>query len=382
MKNCRTANIKRDNWAGRISFMLFLLVNLSSATIIFAQLQSSAPKESSRRIVSADDEDGDKKKKKKKREKDEDDEDGSHGTRVKGARPVPSFTVPRAVDGTRYAYFIAMGDWGKGNRGQKQVADLMSAKAGRDSLHFVLTLGDNFYDSGVSSANDPQWQKKFELMYNLPSLNVPFFASLGNHDHKKPQSPAAQVEYSKKSTKWRLPDQYYTFTRSLGGNANIQFFALDTDVLREKKWYDFSDDNQLKWLESELTQSTAAWKVVFGHHPIFSNGKHGDTPGMKKFVQPLLEKYKVDFFLCGHDHDRQLIKPVNGVNYVVSGTAAESRDTTWGSNAIFAASDLGFVWCRVSAAEFHVQFINQNGEIEFAYTVHKAGSGGKAADQE
>ncbi|MGH7598180.1 MAG: hypothetical protein ACREOI_17645 [bacterium] len=87
---------------------------------------------------------------------------------------------------------------------------------------------------------------------------------------------------------------------------------------------------------------------------------------------------------CGHDHDRQLLRPVTGVNYIVSGTAAKSRDTKWADNTIFAATDLGFAWCRVSAEEFHVQFINKTGEIEFAYTVNKAGwkANGKAADKE
>jgi hypothetical protein len=56
----------------------------------------------------------------------------------------------------------------------------------------------------------------------------------------------------------------------------------------------------------------------------------------------------------------------------------------WADNTIFAATDLGFTWYRVSAEEFHVQFINKNGDIEFAHTVNKPhqGSGHNAADKE
>jgi len=320
-------------------------------------------------------------RRKEKRKKKKDDDDDIDGTRVKGARPTPPFAIPPVVSGKRYAYFIAIGDWGAGSPYQRHVAKLMNEKAGRDSLHFVLLLGDNFYSSGVTSVNDPQWQKKFETVYNLPSLNVPFFASLGNHDYKKNANPDAQVQYSRRNTKWRMPARYYTFTRELEAPATIQFFALDTEALNR---YDILGGDQLDWLEKELAKSQATWKVVFGHHPVFSNGEHGDTPAMHRFIRPLLEKYRVDFYLCGHDHDRQILQPVSSVNYIVSGTAAKSRDTVWAGNTIFAASDLGFTWYRVSTDEFHVQCINKNGDIEFANTVKKTDhrSGGKAADKE
>lgn len=323
--------------------------------------------------------DGRKKKKKKK----SDDDNDSDGRRVINARPAPPFTIPPAVPDKRYVYFIAMGDGGTGSGAQQHVAELMNAKAGHDSLHFVLLLGDNIYPKGVKSVDDPQWEKKFESMYDLPFLNVPFFASLGNHDHKRAGSPEAQVEYSKRSTKWRMPARYYTFTRNVDQTATIQFFALDTEAIVAPKTSDFVRD-QITWLESALAKSPATWKIVFGHHPVFSNGEHGDTPEIKQYIRPLLEKYHVDFYICGHDHDRQLLQPVGGVNYVVSGTAAKSRDTKWASNTIFAASDLGFAWFRVSANEFHIQFINKNGEIEFAYTVNKVEqkAGGKATDKE
>jgi acid phosphatase len=310
------------------------------------------------------DRDGQKIKKKAQSNDDAENE----GVRVKGARPTPPFAIPATVPGKQYAYFIAMGDWGTGSPAQRQVAELMNAKAGRDSLHFVLLLGDNFYEKGVASVDDPQWQKKFERMYDLPFLNVPFFATLGNHDYKKADSPDAQVEYSKRNTKWKMPARFYTFTRTLDRSATIQFFALDTEDIATRKKQAF---DQLAWLENELKKSNARWKVVFGHHPIFSNGEQGDTPALKRQVRPLLENYRADFYLCGHDHDRQLLQPVAGVTYIVSGTGAKVGDTAWADNTIFAATDLGFVWVRVAADEFHLQFINKDGEIEFAYTANK-----------
>jgi len=88
-------------------------------------------------------------------------------------------------------------------------------------------------------------------------------------------------------------------------------------------------------------------------------------------VRPLLEKYGVDAYICGHDHDRQLLQPVNGVYYIVSGTGGKSRDTKYHAKTIFAATNLGFAWFRVSPDQFHVQFIDGNGNIEYAHTWQK-----------
>ncbi|MGH7602257.1 MAG: hypothetical protein ACREOI_38315, partial [bacterium] len=101
-------------------------------------------------------------RKKKKKKKEEDDDDDHDGAKVISVRPAPPFSLPPVAAGKRYAYFTAFGDWGTGGSSQRHVAELMNKKAGRDSLHFILLLGDNFYGSGVTSVDDPQWQTKFE----------------------------------------------------------------------------------------------------------------------------------------------------------------------------------------------------------------------------
>ena len=57
-----------------------------------------------------------------------------------------------------------------------------------------------------------------------------------------------------------------------------------------------------------------------GHHPIYSVGYHGNTRISPKFQQsddkkylldtvlPLLEKYDIPIYLCGHDHNMQVIE--------------------------------------------------------------------------
>lgn len=286
---------------------------------------------------------------------------------VENRKPLTEFSIPEKIPGWDYVSFVALGDQGKGGRSQKRVAQLMNEKAEKDPVNFVITLGDNFYKSGVTSVSDPQWLEKFQSMYDLPFLRIPFYASLGNHDHRDGNA-RYQVEYSKQNNKWVMPHYYYTFSKVIDAHSSIQFFALDTYVIKKQRDHYLE---QIEWLERELQASTATWKIVFGHHPVFSYGKHGNQQRMIDLVRPLLEKYEVDVYVCGHDHDRQFLEPVGGVYYIVSGTGSQSRDTRYGENTIFADTNLGFAWFRISATEFHLQFIDANGDVEFAHTWNK-----------
>jgi hypothetical protein len=95
-------------------------------------------------------------------------------------------------------------------------------------------------------------------------LGIKFYATLGNHDWGFADSPAAEILYTWKSPSWRMPAPYYTFTA-----GPMQFFAMDTNEVSEA---------QLLWLKDELAKSRARWKLVYGHHPIYSAGAHEDNP--------------------------------------------------------------------------------------------------------
>lgn len=57
-----------------------------------------------------------------------------------------------------FAFFV-LGDWGrKGNGTQAAVARQMIAASRQQKPGLILTVGDNFYEEGVSSVTDPHWQ--------------------------------------------------------------------------------------------------------------------------------------------------------------------------------------------------------------------------------
>ncbi len=294
-------------------------------------------------------------------------------------QPIPKFEIPAKVPGTRYLQFEAIGDFGTGAGGQHDVAVSMADKASRDSISFVLVLGDNFYESGVQSVNDEQWQSAFEKMYDQPSLNVPFYAVLGNHDYRT--NPQAQVDYTKMSKRWKMPERSYSFVQPIDDSASVEIFCLDTNPLaylsvsEAKALGDTGIEmKQIHWLAERLGQSTARWKIVIGHHPLYSGGEHGDNEALQYLLEQLFAKYRVDFYVCGHDHDQELLKPIHGVTYVVSGGGSKHRDVRWRENTLYAETNLGFTFFRISRNEAVVEFLKRSGTVDYAHTFHKSDS--------
>jgi acid phosphatase len=80
-------------------------------------------------------------------------------------------------------HIIVIGDWGReGTQFQLPVRDVMVADAKKNPLNFIISTGDNFYEDGVTTVTDSQWQTSFERIYSDSSLQVPWIVSLGNHD--------------------------------------------------------------------------------------------------------------------------------------------------------------------------------------------------------
>jgi acid phosphatase len=127
--------------------------------------------------------------------------------------------------------------------------------------------------------------------------------------------------------------------RSESGAVRVRVVGIDTQQLVVSAAL---RNAHLLWIDSVLASAREEWIIVVGHHPVYSHGLYGNTMVLVKYLAPILEKYGVNAYLNGHEHDLQLLNRINNVRYIVSGGAGGKRKTVPGSNTEFAVSTLGF----------------------------------------
>lgn len=242
---------------------------------------------------------------------------------------------------------LAFGDFGEPGPNQRKVAAAAEAYHQEKRFDLGLTLGDNFVPDGVTGPADPRWKGEWEEIYSPPG--VPIFASTGNHDWGYADSPAGEILYSGQSPSWRMPALYYSFT---AGPA--QFFAIATQAWSE---------TQAKWLDQELARSSARWKIVYGHHPIYSYGPHGPTSQLQQSLLPIL-KNRAHLYLFGHEHIVQELKPEDGVHFLDAPAGGQAaRPAKSGPLTLFADSFFGFVALEIDKERINVEFVDTEGKV-------------------
>ncbi len=285
--------------------------------------------------------------------------------------------------------FLVLGDWGRqGELDQREVAAQMGIAAQNIGARFVISVGDNFYEDGVTSVNDDHWHRSFEDVYEDRSLQVPWNVILGNHDYHI--NPQAQLEYAKTSTRWKMPARYYMQSYKIDANTTADFFYLDTTPMIkvyykdgfEKKIHEnvMTQDvpKQLAWFKSALAASKAQWKVVFAHHPIYSGGEHGDQPELIESVLPLLQEHNVHAYFNGHDHDLQHLK-AGEIDLFCTGAGSSVRPTREIEYTQFAESRSGFTAVSLGPEKMDVNLIDYQGKVLHSASVMRDGAAIPAA---
>jgi hypothetical protein len=277
--------------------------------------------------------------------------------------------------------FLLVSDWGWNGFGeQTAVANQMAKTADQIDPKFIISCGDNFQINGIQSINDPLWMTSYENIYKTPGLLIDWYPVLGNHDYKG--NPEAEVKYSEISRRWRMPSRYYTVVKKVNDSISARFIFTDTppmvnEYYKEKGEYsDVSKQDtakELLWLKDVLSNAKEQWIFVIGHHPVFSaSPKHGNTPELIKKFKPLFDKYNVDFYFCGHDHDMQHLKPVGSkVDYIVTGSGGEVRKTGKDANSVFSLSESGFTLISINGNDLTLYFINTKGQVVYSMTKSK-----------
>ncbi len=302
--------------------------------------------------------------------------------------------------------FVAMGDTGTASEKQYKVGKVLAEHCKKHGCDFVLMLGDNFYDTGVDSDNDKQFVDKFEKPYK--DVDAPFYVVLGNHDYGAGGAGAEflkkehYVKYGKKNPKWFMPDAYWNKQIK-----HVHLFAMDSNSMLYGDVLKFIVADQIKALDKAIAASKAEWKITFAHHPMRSNGPHGNAgcyEGAKAAPIPqlcgiipvasgkgVLEAYnklvcgRVDMHFAGHDHSRQWLdqkastKHCKGVELIVSGGGAKTTDVATKSKGGYEfnpvhfqdAKTPGFFYAVIEDNKLTGSFIDMEGKTNFTRSYTK-----------
>lgn len=162
---------------------------------------------------------------------------------------------------------------------------------------------------------------------------------------------SAQIEYSLHSKRWIMPDFNYTINIQInnGSFSLVDILVIDTVLLCGNTGYDDSDFSQPKfqtiyekkfaslYLESiedqleKIAKTNVPYIIVAGHFPVYSISSHGPTKCLVDNLRPLLHKYSVSAYICGHDHNLQHLSDTylgTTVDYIVSGASNFNDNST------------------------------------------------------
>lgn len=270
--------------------------------------------------------------------------------------------------------FIIIGDTGKQTTAQRNVAHSLKkyCEYSGNTCDAALLLGDNVYDAGVESADDPILDVVFKDYYQ--DLNFSFYAILGNHDYGKLsrswERAAYQLEYSKKNPQFIMPSRFYT---KVYKHAVVAF--LDTTRMMWNK--DMEAQAELIKSAAKIAREKNLWFIVAGHHPMLSNGEHGNAGDYERVSFPsfVSGKYVKEFlmnhvcpmahvYLSGHDHNLQMIPGMQAgcKSYlVVSGAGGSASELSPRNKVDFEISTPGYFHFNFQEKELVMKAVNSDG---------------------
>jgi acid phosphatase type 7 len=155
----------------------------------------------------------------------------------------------------------------------------------------VAVLGDNQYESGLLSEYDgagaynSTWGQFNPIVYPTP----------GNHEYAASSSASGYFTYFGA----RAPSAYYSY--ELGSWHIVSLNSNCTDLACLNSPGGKASSAEVSWLRSDLAVHPNQCILAYWHHPRFSSGGVGNSPGVAPFWEALYAAH-ADVVLNGHDH--------------------------------------------------------------------------------
>ena len=236
---------------------------------------------------------------------------------------------------------------------------------------FATLLGDNIYPDGATAGADGRGDDaRFRELFVGPfaplagtSRDFRMYAVLGNHDWRTSLDGAlSQLRFHEDTSPFYM-DGFSYRVRPAAANGAVELFVVDTEMLlsrvtvhetaiaadgrgvlldeleEPKPWTRAQaarGPDPVAWLDEALATSKAPWKIVVGHHPLWSTagGKFAQAEALRRLILPSLCRH-ADLYVAGHEHTLELHRddcstaaPGEGLPpllQIVSGAGAKQR---------------------------------------------------------
>src|SRR5437667_7657929 len=215
--------------------------------------------------------------------------------------PLGTESVFHADDPSAPLTMLVFGDSGVPGPGQTAVRDRLLATPADVIVH----TADMIYPGGEAADFDPA----FFAPYAHLVRQLVLWPCLGNHAFA---AAAGQP--------WR--DAFYTPANNPDGSENYYSFDVGNAhvVVINSNQSTAPGSAQYMFLEHDLAASSAAWKFVVFHHPIYSSGTvHGSSLTIRTNLVPLFDAYAVDMVFMGHEHNYERTLPLRADQVVAPG---------------------------------------------------------------
>jgi len=214
-----------------------------------------------------------------------------------------------------------------------------------------------------------EWDDLFEFPKSIISQK-PLMMTLGNHDTRSGLGALMYREmfsYPKNGPEEVMPEHTYSFTYK-----NALYLMIDATSPIEE---------QSKWIEDQLANTTAIWKFAIFHFPPY-NFEEPYLDIQQAWV-PLFDKYHVDMVFSGHIHYYMRSKPMkagkvvdsynDGTAYIISiGIPSRSRDI---GEEPYSAVRYGegqyYQYIKINGNELSYIAVDANGNVADSFNIKK-----------
>lgn len=258
-------------------------------------------------------------------------------------------------------HFAIIGDYGDAGGPEEDVAALVHSW----DVDFIVTAGDNNYPDGEASTIDQNIGQYYAAFihpytgsYGPGATENRFWPALGNHDLDTANGQP-YFDY------FTLPhnERYYDFQE---GPAH--FFILNSDP-REPDGRT-ADSTQAQWLQTQMADSDATWKLVFMHHTPYTSSQRRRPD---KALQWPFANWGATAVVSGHDHLYERSE-ADGIPYFVNGAGGRQlyrMGPAEPESVVRYNVDYGAMLVQMEDTCLNFSFYNRNHELIDSLTIWK-----------